>query len=70
LVFADLLASVDGLTAHKATIAHRISELASDEQWRATVARLRAFRGIDTLTARPAQCSPPAAGRIRVALQP
>jgi transposase len=51
LVFADLLASVDGLTARKATIAHRISELASDEQWWATVARLRAFRGIDTLTA-------------------
>lgn len=51
LVFADLLAAVDGLTARKAAIAHRLCELALDEQWWATVARLRAFRGIDTLTA-------------------
>jgi transposase len=51
LVFADLLAAVDGLTARKAAMAHRISELATDERWWPTVARLRAFRGIDTLTA-------------------
>jgi transposase len=51
LVFADLLAAVDGLTARKASIADRISGLATDEQWWPTVARLRAFRGIDTLTA-------------------
>ena len=51
LVFADLLAAVDGLTARKAAIAQRISELATDERWWPTVARLRAFRGIDTLTA-------------------
>jgi transposase len=51
LVFADLLAAVDGLSARKAAIALRISELATDEQWWPTVARLRAFRGIDTLTA-------------------
>jgi hypothetical protein len=50
-VFADLLAAVDGLTARKAAIAHRISELATDGPWWPTVARLRAFRGIDTLTA-------------------
>ncbi|MCP9492063.1 MAG: IS110 family transposase [Solirubrobacteraceae bacterium MAG38_C4-C5] len=51
LVFADLLASVDGLSARKAQIALRLSELATDERWWPTVARLRAFRGIDTLTA-------------------
>jgi transposase len=51
MVFADLLASVDGLTSRKAAIALRLSELATDERWWPTVARLRAFRGIDTLTA-------------------
>jgi transposase len=51
LVFADLLASVDGLTSRKAAIALRLSELAGDPRWWPTVARLRAFRGIDTLTA-------------------
>jgi len=51
LVFADLLAAVDGLSARKAAIALQLSRLATDEQWWPTVARLRAFRGIDTLTA-------------------
>jgi transposase len=51
LVFGDLLASIDGLTARKQAIALRLSTLASDERWWPTVARLRAFRGIDTLTA-------------------
>jgi transposase len=51
LVFADLLASVDGLTARKQAMALRLSDLATDERWWPTVARLRAFRGIDTLTA-------------------
>jgi transposase len=51
LAWADLLAMVDGLTARKATIAGRLSELAVDERWWPTVARLRTFRGIDTLTA-------------------
>jgi|SRR5580658_610271 transposase len=50
-VFADLLAAVDGITSRKAAIALRISQLATDEQWWPTVSRLRAFRGIDTLTA-------------------
>ena len=50
-VFGDLLAAVDGLTSRKASIALRLSELATDERWWPTVARLRAFRGIDTLTA-------------------
>lgn len=51
MVFADLLASVDGLTSRKQAIAQRLSEIATDERWWPTVARLRAFRGIDTLTA-------------------
>jgi transposase len=51
LAFADLLAAVDGLTARKAALAERISRLAVDGPWWPTVARLRAFRGIDTLTA-------------------
>jgi transposase len=51
LVFADLVAAVDGLSSRKAQIALRLSELATDERWWPTVARLRAFRGIDTLTA-------------------
>lgn len=51
LVFADLLAAVDGLTARKAAIALQLSQLATDPTWWPTVARLRAFRGIDTLTA-------------------
>lgn len=50
-VFADLLAAVDGISARKAAIAHELSGLATDEQWWPTVARLRAFRGLDTLTA-------------------
>jgi transposase len=51
LVFADLIAAVDGLSARKTQIAERLSRLAQDEAWWATVARLRCFRGIDTLTA-------------------
>src|ERR1700730_7716408 len=51
LVFADLIASVDGLSARKAQVAERLSRLAQDEAWWPTVARLRCFRGIDTLTA-------------------
>jgi transposase len=51
LVFADLIAATDGISARKAAIAERLSRLAEDEQWWPTVARLRCFRGIDTLTA-------------------
>jgi len=51
LVFADLLSAVDGLSSRKVSIALQLSRLATDERWWPTVARLRAFRGIDTLTA-------------------
>jgi transposase len=49
--YADLIATIDGLTARKKVLAERISELATDPSWWPTVARLRAFRGVDTLTA-------------------
>lgn len=49
--YADLIACVDGLAHRKRTLAERIGELALDPAWWPTVARLRAFRGIDTLTA-------------------
>ncbi len=55
LAFADAMAGVDGLTARKTQVAERLSRLATDEQWWPTVARLRCFRGIDTLTALPAR---------------
>jgi hypothetical protein len=51
LVFADQLAAVDGLSARKAAVAERLSHLASEEHWWPTVARLRCFRGVDTLSA-------------------
>lgn len=51
LAYVDLLAAVDGLTARKQALAERISRLATDPEWWPTVARLRCFRGIDTLTA-------------------
>ena len=51
LAFVDLLAAVDGLVARKDALDERLSRLATDERLWSTVARLRAFRGIDTLTA-------------------
>lgn len=51
LAFIDLLAAVDGLIARKDAIDERLSRLARDDRLWPTVARLRAFRGIDTLSA-------------------
>jgi transposase len=51
LAFIDLLAAVDGLMTRKAALEERLGGLAQDERLAPTVARLRAFRGIDTLTA-------------------
>jgi transposase len=51
LAFIDLLAAVDGLTARRQPLDERLSRLAQDERLWPTLARLRAFRGIDTLTA-------------------
>jgi transposase len=51
LAFADLVAAVDGLTARRAALDERLSRLASDERLWPLVAKLRCFRGIDTLSA-------------------
>jgi transposase len=51
LVFVDLLAALDGLLARREALEERLSRLAQDPRIWSTVARLRAFRGIDTLTA-------------------
>jgi transposase len=51
LVYLDLLARVDTLTARKLQLRDAVIKLAADERWWLTVARLRTFRAIDTLTA-------------------
>jgi transposase len=51
LALVDLLACVDGLTARRDALDERLSRLAQDPRLWPTVARLRAFRGVDTLTA-------------------
>jgi transposase len=51
LAFLDTLAAVDGLVARKSALEARLSLLAREGEWWPTVARLRCFRGIDTLTA-------------------
>ncbi len=51
LAYADYLAVVDAAVARKLALAERLSRLAqADDLW-PTVARLRAFRGLDTLSA-------------------
>jgi len=51
LAYLDCLAAVDGLVARKQTLDERLSRLACEGDWSQTVARLRCFRGVDTLTA-------------------
>ncbi|MDQ5833893.1 MAG: IS110 family transposase [Actinomycetota bacterium] len=51
LAYADYLASVDAGAARKAALAERLSRLAQEDDLWPTISRLRAFRGIDTLTA-------------------
>lgn len=51
LAYLDALAAVDGLIARKTALDERLSRLAFEGDWSETVARLRCFRGIDTLTA-------------------
>src|SRR4051794_16931457 len=51
LVFVDLLAALDGLVARRDALEERLSRLAQDDRLWPTIARLRAFRGVDTLTA-------------------
>jgi transposase len=52
LAYLDGLATIDGLLARRATLEQHLSQIAlSSPELRPTVARLRAFRGIDTLSA-------------------
>lgn len=51
LAYLDAIAAVDGLVARKRALDERLSRLALEGEWSPTVARLRCFRGIDTLTA-------------------
>lgn len=51
LAYLDALAAVDSLCARRAVLDERLSRLALGEAWWPTVARLRCFRGIDTLSA-------------------
>src|SRR5947209_5609352 len=52
-VYLDLLARVDTVTARKLQLREEVINLADDQRWWPTVARLRRFRAIDTLTGRP-----------------
>ena len=51
LAYLDCLAAVDGLVARKQALDERLSRLAFEGEWAQSVARLRCFRGVDTLTA-------------------
>ena len=51
LAYLDALAHVDGLVARRGALDEQLSRLALDGEWAATVARLRCFRGLDTLSA-------------------
>jgi transposase len=51
LAFVDYLATIDTAAARKAALAERLSRLAQEPDLWPTVARLRAFRGVETLTA-------------------
>jgi transposase len=51
LAYLDTLAAVDGLAARKAALDERLSRLAPESECWPSVARLRCFRGLDTLSA-------------------
>jgi transposase len=51
LAYLDYLAAVDGLVARRAAIDERLSRIAQEPTLWPTAARLRCFRGVDTLTA-------------------
>jgi transposase len=51
LAYIDALAAVDGLLARRAVLERHLAEIAAGEAFWPIVARLRAFRGVDTLTA-------------------
>lgn len=49
--FADYLAAVEALGQRRSALETTLAELAPDSPWAQTIARLRCFRGIDTLAA-------------------
>jgi transposase len=51
LAYIDALAAVDGLMARRVVLEQHLSQIATAPDLWPTVSRLRAFRGIDTLTA-------------------
>jgi transposase len=51
VTFADYLAGVEALEQRRDSVDHALAELAPGSPWAETVARLRCFRGIDTLAA-------------------
>jgi transposase len=51
LAYLDALAHVDGLLARRRSLDDQLSRLALEPEWGDTVARLRCFRGLDTLSA-------------------
>ncbi|HET7855546.1 MAG TPA: IS110 family transposase, partial [Gaiellaceae bacterium] len=51
LAYLDSLAAIDGLLSRRAALDERLSRLAREDGLWPTVARLRCFRGIETLTA-------------------
>lgn len=51
VTFADYLAAVDALDQRRDALDGAIAELAPESPWAETIARLRCFRGIDTLAA-------------------
>ncbi len=56
LAYIDAMAAVDGLIGRRDALAERLSHVASDAELWPIVDRLRAFRGIDTLTALALVC--------------
>ena len=51
LAYIDALAAVDGLLARRAVLEQQLAQIATEPEFWPIVARLRAFRGVDTLTA-------------------
>ncbi len=56
LAYLDALAAIDGLVVRRAAIEQHLSHVAQDPELWPTVARLRCFRGIDTLTSLALVC--------------
>jgi transposase len=56
LAYIDALAAVDGLVARRAVLEQHLAQIAHSPELWPIVARLRAFRGVDTLTALGLHC--------------